>query len=81
MDVIEFLGKQSPYSMKFLLKKPPLSYIRNIFTLALERNVWISIVVVLAVTAAAFFLVLNAEAKEQKVSKYEILREIDFNYF
>lgn len=62
-----WLGRYNPVFVKFLLKKPPMSYIKDIFTLAFDMYVWISIGITLIIVAVVSFIVLNVEAKREKV--------------
>lgn len=80
LEAVDFLAMINPSSVRFVLRKPPLSYISNIFFLPFYWTVWISIFVVLFLFGFVLYFILNWETKyKEKVINFlkfcKILRD------
>lgn len=69
-NVLDFIKSFNPYGTKFILKKPSMSFIENIFLMTFTKEVWIASLVVLTIFGIALYVLLNWEASKlnQKVS-------------
>lgn len=75
INAVAYMSVQSPYYLKFVLKKPSLSYVKNIYVLVFDKTVWLVLAIILVIFAFAAFLILNIEAKTNKVCIFvEILK-------
>lgn len=68
LEVVDCLSFANPAKVKFLLRKPPLSYVTNILVIAFKRTVWISMMAVSVFFAFALYLILNWETKRKKIN-------------
>lgn len=68
LDVVDCITFANPATVKFILRKPPLSYVTNILVVAFRKTVWISMLAVSAFFAMALYLILNWEAKRKKIN-------------
>ncbi|KAJ3665640.1 hypothetical protein Zmor_001128 [Zophobas morio] len=77
LNIVEYVSIQSPIEVKFILKAPPLSNVRNLFTLPFEANVWFCLSLVSAVTVFILYVVVMCEEKyRQNFKKYDIVEYI-----
>ncbi|KAJ8931043.1 hypothetical protein NQ314_016071, partial [Rhamnusium bicolor] len=76
--MVEFIKTFGYWStkVKFILKKPSLSYIENIYYMTFTNKVWIASLVVLVIFAVVLYILLNWEAnylnENQKQKKFTI---------
>ncbi|KAK9721133.1 Ligand-gated ion channel [Popillia japonica] len=68
VPLITYMTMQSPYYIKFILKKPPLSYVKNIFFSAFEYKVWAAVILSFVVLTIASLFIYNMEAKQTKIN-------------
>ncbi|XP_050503367.1 uncharacterized protein LOC126882445 [Diabrotica virgifera virgifera] len=71
---INFLAKADTWKIRFLLKKPSMSYVENIYLMTFTAEVWIATVSILFVFCLAIYFLMNWEKKElqnenQNISK------------
>lgn len=68
LAVVDCLSFANPAKVKFVLRKPPFSYITNIVIVAFKRTVWFSMMVISVFFAIALYLILNWETKRRKIN-------------
>lgn len=68
LEVVDCLTFANPGKVKFILRKPPLSYVTNILVVAFRRTVWLSMFAVSVFFAGALYLILNWESKRKKIN-------------
>ncbi|KAG8034284.1 hypothetical protein G9C98_001368 [Cotesia typhae] len=64
IGVIEYLHLYTPVGSKFVFRKPPLSYVSNLFTLPFGRTVWYAIAVMTCVICGFLYITLKWEWKK-----------------
>lgn len=68
LEVVDCLAFANPGKIKFILRKPPLSYVTNILAVAFRRTVWMSMLAVSVFFAGALYLILNWESQRNKIN-------------
>lgn len=68
LEEVDYLSFANPAKVRFLLRKPPLSYVTNILVIAFKRTVWISMMAVSVFFAIVLYLILNWESKRKKIN-------------
>lgn len=70
--VIEFIKSSNSYGTKFILKKPSMSFIENIFLMTFTKEVWIASLVILFIFGFVLYGLLNWEKHiyNAQVNKY-----------
>lgn len=48
---------------KFIFRRPPLSYVRNLFTLPFSRSVWMTIIIFLSLVCLILYITMKWETK------------------
>ncbi|XP_064211385.1 uncharacterized protein LOC103313532 [Tribolium castaneum] len=74
-EAVDLIKQGNPHPIRFVVKKPSTSYIKNIFLITLNSNVWVASTVILAVFALVVYVILNWEAKNKekvKQNKYSV---------
>lgn len=71
LKVVDCMSFANPAKVKFILRKPPLSYITNILAVAFRRTVWITMFVISVFFTAALYIILNWETKRKKINFQE----------
>ncbi|KAI2473962.1 Ionotropic receptor 75e, partial [Diabrotica virgifera virgifera] len=61
---INFLAKADTWKIRFLLKKPSMSYVENIYLMTFTAEVWIATVSILFMFCLAIYFLMNWEKKE-----------------
>ncbi|XP_043270441.1 glutamate receptor ionotropic, kainate 5-like [Venturia canescens] len=61
IGVISYIQLYTPTGSKFLFRRPPLSYVSNLFTLPFERSVWIAIGVLLILVIGLLYVAMKWE--------------------
>lgn len=71
-EVIEFIKTFNLYGTKFILKKPSVSFVKNIFLMIFTKEVWISSLIILIIFGVVLYGLLNWEmsTKNIQVSKF-----------
>ncbi|KAH0552744.1 hypothetical protein KQX54_014654 [Cotesia glomerata] len=77
IGVIEYLHLYTPVGSKFVFRKPPLSYVSNLFTLPFGRTVWYAIAVMTCVICGFLYITLKWEWKKTLESSEENTRHPD----
>jgi hypothetical protein len=75
---VDLIKQGNPHAIRFVVRKPSTSYMKNIFLITFNLSVWVASVVVLAVFAAAVNIILNWETRNKQVSS---CRLPDFFHF
>ncbi|XP_068895616.1 ionotropic receptor 75a-like isoform X2 [Tenebrio molitor] len=69
-EAVDLIKQGNPHAIRFVVRKPSTSYMKNIFLITFNLSVWVASVVVLAVFAAAVNIILNWETRnKQKVKQ------------
>lgn len=63
-QVVDFIKMQNPLEIKFIMKKPPLSYMYNLYTLPFQSNVWKALLIVVLLFYAAMYVIMNWETRK-----------------
>lgn len=74
--VIQFIKSFNPYGTKFILKKPSISFIENIFLMTFTKEVWIASLTVLTVFGIVLYGLLNWETENNLNVSDKILLHI-----
>lgn len=64
-QAVDFIMALDKAEIKFVFRKPPLSYMANIFALPFYWTVWVSMVLILVLFAICLLAIMNAETKYQ----------------
>jgi hypothetical protein len=75
---VDLIKQGNPHAIRFVVRKPSTSYMKNIFLITFNLSVWVASVVVLAVFAVAVNIILNWETRNKQVSS---CRLPDFFHF
>jgi hypothetical protein len=65
---VDLIKQGNPHAIRFVVRKPSTSYMKNIFLITFNLSVWVASVVVLAVFAVAVNIILNWETRNKQVS-------------
>uniref|UniRef100_A0A6P7G0D5 Glutamate receptor 4-like isoform X2 n=1 Tax=Diabrotica virgifera virgifera TaxID=50390 RepID=A0A6P7G0D5_DIAVI len=57
IETIDFLVPCCPFSLKFILRAPPLTYVSNLFILPFDQYVWLSCVILLIIMCNMAYLI------------------------
>nr|AKO90020.1 ionotropic receptor 75u [Microplitis mediator] len=71
IGVIEYLQLYTPVGSKFVFRKPPLSYVSNLFTLPFGHTVWYAIGVMSCIVLGFLYITMKWEWKEIEKSPGE----------
>ncbi|XP_011300833.1 glutamate receptor ionotropic, delta-2 isoform X2 [Fopius arisanus] len=71
IGVVDYVQLYTPTGSRFLFRRPPLSYISNIFTLPFARSVWIAIVVFLVISFGFLCITMKWEWQNLKMIPME----------
>ncbi|XP_034946506.1 glutamate receptor U1-like [Chelonus insularis] len=66
LGVIDYIQLYTPVCSRFIFKKPPLSYVKNLFTLPFNRLVWYAISLSICAICGFLYLVLKWEWKHTR---------------
>ncbi|KAJ3637008.1 hypothetical protein MTP99_000505 [Tenebrio molitor] len=72
---VDLIKMGNPLAIRFIVKKPSTSYIKNIFVITFNTSVWIASMVVMIIAAVVVKMILNWEAKHKekvKQNKYTV---------
>ncbi|XP_044003996.1 glutamate receptor ionotropic, kainate 2-like, partial [Aphidius gifuensis] len=61
IGVVDYVQLYTPTGSKFLFRRPPLSYVSNLFTLPFSRSVWLAIVIFLFLVCCLLFITMKWE--------------------
>jgi hypothetical protein len=64
---VDLIKMGNPLAIRFIVKKPSTSYIKNIFVITFNTSVWIASMVVMIIAAVVVKMILNWEAKHKEV--------------
>ncbi|CAG9822647.1 unnamed protein product [Phaedon cochleariae] len=67
--IVDFIKTFNSWGTKFVLKKPSLSYIENIYFMTFAKQVWIASLVILFLFGAVLYILLNWEMKNKRNRK------------
>ncbi|XP_017786880.1 PREDICTED: glutamate receptor 4-like [Nicrophorus vespilloides] len=65
-EVVDFIKMQNPFTVQFVMKKPPISLVYNIFTLPFNANVWMCLGITVMIFIVAIYVAYNWESKTNK---------------
>ncbi|XP_063975807.1 uncharacterized protein LOC135161814 [Diachasmimorpha longicaudata] len=71
IGVVDYVQLYTPTGSRFLFRRPPLSYVSNIFTLPFARSVWIAIVVFLSISFVFLYIAMKWEWEKIQVIPVE----------
>ncbi|XP_044265306.1 glutamate receptor 2-like [Tribolium madens] len=66
---VDLIKMGNPLAIRFIVKKPSTSYIKNIFFITFNKNVWIASIVIMLITAIVVKVILGWEVKTKKKVK------------
>ncbi|XP_023026955.2 ionotropic receptor 75a [Leptinotarsa decemlineata] len=64
--VVEFIKTFDSWGSKFILKKPSMSYIENIYWMTFTNKVWIASIIILIIFGTFLFYLLNWEKRKSQ---------------
>ncbi|KAF7989422.1 hypothetical protein HCN44_008096 [Aphidius gifuensis] len=63
IGVVDYVQLYTPTKSKFIFRRPPLSYVRNLFTLPFSRSVWMTIIIFLSLVCLILYITMKWETK------------------
>nr|QNL15110.1 ionotropic receptor 75u [Aulacocentrum confusum] len=79
IGVVDYVQLYTPVGSRFVFRRPPLSYVTNLFTLPFEQSVWIAIGILLIVVSILLSLTMRWEWARimESPSKYHLGGELE----
>ncbi|THK32890.1 ionotropic receptor 75a [Diachasma alloeum] len=71
IGVVDYVQLYTPTGSRFLFRRPPLSYVSNIFTLPFARSVWIAIVAFLTISFGFLYITMKWEWEKMQAIPLE----------
>lgn len=64
---VDLIKMGNPLAIRFIVKKPSTSYIKNIFLITFNNNVWIASIIIMIISAIVVKIILAWEVKHKEV--------------
>lgn len=72
LEIVDFIADPTKTQIAFILRSPPLSYVRNVYTLPFDKFVWISAIALITLVAIIMYSIMNWEWKRENRWKTSI---------
>nr|AVH87301.1 ionotropic receptor 13 [Holotrichia parallela] len=66
ISIVDFIAPTTPTRAKFIFRAPPLSYVRNVFTLPFTRMVWYTTFLLIGLISIIIYVIVKWEWSESE---------------